>query len=210
MTLKSLDDLFQDAAGVEPAHPRVRRWRELKAAGYDLELEVYRRWDGLTFTPARLFVTARKGADPGDLEDVLWEEELNQGLVELGVRAKDAANEVERYALAFRSAFDVVARRHGQDWLRYVVVEFLNDSALSSTPELRATLEQVKSLRPARGHARDGAAQAIEAAVRTKAHELTTKLGYDQTAAVEILGKALARYVEEIFHLKARRAWFGA
>jgi len=151
MTVKSYDDLF-GSTHHDPQHPRLRRWQQLKASGYLFDLRIHRKWDGLTFSPARLFVTLRqRDGDPGILEEVLWEDELNQGLVELGVQASDPANEVVRYAIAFKSALDPVSSRHNQDYLRSVLVELLRGGVFTGHPDLQAMLAMVHPAQAYRG-----------------------------------------------------------
>jgi hypothetical protein len=45
--------------------------------------------------------------------------------------------------------------------------------------------------------------------LRSKAHELQAKLKYPRNEAEQVLGAALAQYLDEIFHLRARALWFG-
>jgi hypothetical protein len=209
MTLRSIDDLFSTESGRKSTHPRVVRWQRLRADGRMLRLQVHRKWDGLTFAPARLFVTAQESdTDPGLLDEVLWEDELNQGLVELGVRAEDPKQEITRYALAFRSAFDPIKLRHGQDFIRAVTVEYLRESILGEQPTLKGVLDQIHTNKTSQGKSHEQAVDAIENIVKTKAHELKTKLKYGQDEAVTILSGALAQYLDEIFHLRTRNVWF--
>ena len=210
MAVKSPDDLFRIDLNHGPMHPRLRRWQQLKSVGYRFDLTIHRKWDGLTFSPARMFVTFRQhDGEPGTLEEVLWEEELNQGLVELGVQASDPANEVTRYALAFRSALDPVSMRHGQDYLRSVLVEFLRaNDVFASHPDLKDKLDQVHPAQAYRGSGYEQALAAVESIIRAKAHELKLKLGYQEEVALDVLCRALAQYLDEIFHISARRIWF--
>jgi hypothetical protein len=210
MSVKSYDDLFRVDAEHGTTHPRILRWRELHAQGYSFSLTIHRKWNGLAFSPPKLFVTLRKHeADPGILEEMLWEDELNQGLVDLGVRASDPANEALRYALAFRSAFDAVALRHDQDYLRSVLIELLRDEVFATHPAVKDTLDQIRTYQPHRGRGYDQALASVEAILRAKAHELETRLRYERDIAVAILAHALAQYLSEIFHLAARRAALG-
>jgi hypothetical protein len=209
MPVKSLDDLFTTGSERGPVHPRLRRWQALKSAGYAFDLTLHRKWDGLTFSPARMFVTFKTNADdPGIQDEALWEDELNEGLVELGVRASDLPNEIVRYALAFKSAFEPVSLRHGQDYLRSVLVEILRESFLASHPKLKIALDQIYANKAYQGRDYDQATAAVEGIIVAKAHELKVKLGYEEVVAVDILGSALAQYLDEIFHISARRMWF--
>ena len=208
MTGKSNDDLF--GGSDEPVHPRLRRWRQLKEQCPLAELEVRRKWDGLTYSPARMFVTFRRTPnDPGQLDEVLWEDELNQGLVDLGVKAISADNEATRYCLALKSALEPVSLRHGQDFVRIVLVLDLRGRALGANPALANVLRQVRVNSPYRGPDYDQASEAVAGILRSKASELTGKLKYPRAEAEDVLAAALALYIDEIFHLRARSLWFG-
>ncbi len=208
MAVKSYDELF-GSTNQGPLHPRLRRWQQLKASGYRFDLTIHRKWDGLTFSPARLFVTLRQHeGEPGILDEVLWEDELNQGLVDLGVRASDPKNEVVRYALAFKSALDPVSSRHNQDYLRSVLVEFLRGGVFARHPDLQAMLAQAHPAQAYRGSGYEQALAAVESIILAKAQELKLKLGYQEDVAFDILCRALAQYVDEIFHVSARQFWF--
>ena len=123
MTTRTLNDLFEPESTDAQLHPRLRRWQKLVADGFCFTLEIYRKWDGLTYAPTRMFVHIRKGdGDPGTLDEILWEEELNQGLIRLGVAAVDINQESMRYALSFRYAFGAVSSRHGQDFFLPLLV----------------------------------------------------------------------------------------
>lgn len=204
-------NLFQVDGPV--VHPRLRRWQQMRSSGYSLELEVYRKWDGLTYSPAKMFVTAKRDpGDPGAIEELLWDDELNQGLVQLGVQACDEENEIVRYSLGLKSAFELVSLRHGQDWMKGLLVEFLRKyeivSDLTKTPKLAEVLSAIRVTGTYRGAARDYALETIEAIIKTKALELTIQLNYTPQSAKNILANALAQYLDEIFHITARQVWF--
>ncbi|TKD03950.1 hypothetical protein [Polyangium fumosum] len=209
MAVKSRADLFRTNES-EPKHPRLRRWKKLRESGYHLDLEIHREWDGLTFSPAKMFVTLRKHEeDPGILEELLWEDALNQGLVELGIPASTPEGEVMRYALAFKTALEPVSLRHNEDFLRSVLVEFLRaGDVFPSHPELMKMLDQVHPAQAYRGASYDQALEAVESIINAKAEELESKLRYPQEKAFDILCRALAQYLDEIFHVTARRFWF--
>jgi hypothetical protein len=208
MAVKSYDDLFRTDTNQGLLHPRLRRWQQFTSSGYRLSLTIDREWDGLTFSPAKLHVSIKHDGDPGTDDVVLWEDELNQGLVDLGVRGSDSASEVLRYALAFKSALAVVSSRHGQDHLRSALVEFLRDDVFASHPHLKDMLAQVHPAQAHRGNGYEQALATVESIIRVKAHELNHKLGYQEDVAFDILCRALAQYLDEIFHVSARRSWF--
>lgn len=212
MTAKSArKDLFRVDGPM--VHPRLRRWQKMCSSGYLLDLEVYRKWDGLTFSPAKIFVTVKQvSTDPGVIEELLWDDEINQGLVNLGVKARDRDNEVIRYTLALKSAFEPVSLRHGQDWLKSLLVEFLREhdvaSDLIEVSQLGTVLKAIRIDRTYRGAARTQALEAIEAIVQAKAVELTARLKYSRKVAINVLARALAQYLDEIFHISTRQFWF--
>jgi len=209
MRHKSNDDLF-GPLGKGPVHPRLRRWAQLAEKHRVVEVEVHRKWDGLTYSPARMFVWFRETRGVGgELDEVLWEDELNQGLIELGAPAVDLENEATRYALALRSALEPVSLRHGQDYARLVLVLDLRNREIGEMPPLADVLKRVHFHRPQPGGDYDQASDAIAAILRGKAQELQAKLEYPRSDAERVLTSALAIYLEEIFHLRSREIWFG-
>lgn len=204
MTIKTLDDLFGSNGEDKTAHPRLRRWRKIHAEGrYEFKLEIHRDWDGLTYEPARMFVTLTAAGVDSPPEEMLWDDGLNQGLVELGVRASDKDTEVVRYALALRDAFEVIYVRSGLDYFRDALVEHLQGHPLSDDPTLKNALDKIHAYKTYPSRSSEQVREAVEGVVISKARELADKLRYTREESVEILARALAQYLSEIYHLRS-------
>ena len=124
------------------------------------------------------------------------------------MKAKDVDTEIVRYALSIRSALEPLSMRFGQDFVRSVLVTNLAASDVAAHPELSAVLQKVHVYETNDGPARQQIGEDVDALLQKKASELV-QLGYAEDQAFDILARALAQYLSEIFHLKAREHLFG-
>jgi hypothetical protein len=204
-----LDDFFTQVPDV-PGHPRLRNWQaRLKQAGASATLEVFRPITMSGQAPAEMNVEFTENGRRLPLEAVAWDDDLNTGLIRLGVRAVNPDQEAQRFALGLRAAMRQAEREFGDGYFNGVLVDFLSDSDLTSDPEIVDVLKHAYALKPAR----EGKAQArytacremIADAISGRARELTGPLHYLQEEAKGILVRALARYLDERFSVSSRR-----
>jgi hypothetical protein len=143
------------------------------------------------------------------LETVPWDDDLNGGLIQLGVRAVSQEQEGERFALGLRAAMRKPEREFGDGYFNGVLTEFLNDSELTKDREIAEILKHAHAVRPFKGgnssDRYDLCRQMVADALRGRARELTGPLRYTQEEAKRILVAALARYLDDRFSVSYRR-----
>ncbi len=202
-----LDDFFRQTNG--SADPRVRNWAgRLADPGTSATLEVYRPGDELGQAQPEMNLQFSKDGKPLPLETVAWDDDLNAGLIQLGVRAVSPEQEAERFALGLRAGLRKAEREFGDGYFNAVLVELLRDSDLMQYDAIAAVLKHAYANRPHR----EGAAfdryticrELIADAIGARARELTGLLRYSQNEAKRIIVAALARYLDERFSVSSR------
>ncbi len=205
----TLDELFHTSADIPP-HPRMRDWKRLLAQpGTKANLELYspEMLLGIVQTEMNLHFTGN--GEPHPVETMAWDDDVNTGLIQLGVRSINSDQEAERFALGLRGAFQKAQSEFGDGYLNSMLVEFISDSDLTQYEEIAEILEHSFALSPKReGKAEQRynlCRQMIADAISGRAHELKDKLGYSEEEAKAILVQALARYLDERFSVSSRR-----
>src|SRR5205823_981369 len=158
-------------------------------------LELYRPATvlGTMQTEMNLHFTENGKALP--LETVVWDDDLNTGLIHLGVRSVTPEQEAERFALGLRDALRKAEREGGNGYLNAVLLAFISDSELVRYPEIAEVLEHAYGTRL--NHEGNGAdrynlcREMIANAISGRARELTDRLNYPQEEAKRILVAAL-------------------
>src|SRR5262249_53584519 len=142
-------------------------------------------------------------------ETMSWDDDLNTGLIQLGVRAVHPKQEAERFALGLRAALRKAEREFGDGYFNAVLVELLRDSDLTGYPVIADILQYASAPRPSReGKGLDRynlCREMMAAAISGRARELTVALKYPQEEAKQILVSALAHYLDERFSVSSRR-----
>jgi hypothetical protein len=156
-----------------------------------------------------MYVQFREGGKPTQLDTVLWDDDLNTGLIRLKVKSVNPDNEAERFALGVRAATRRAEREFGDGYFNAVLVDLIKDSDLTAHPEIAEIMKYAYANAP---HREGGAfdrytifRDLIADAISGRAKELTGDLGYSQEEAKEILVSALARYLDERFSVSSRR-----
>jgi hypothetical protein len=188
----------------------LRNWKARKEQpGVTAELEVYRPATALGLKQTEMNLHFTENGKPQPLETVAWDDDLNTGLIQLGVRSINPDRESERFALGLRGALRKAEREFGDGYLDGVLVEFITDSDLTRHPEIAEILQHAHAVPPYRkgkAPARyDLCREMIADAISGRAHELKEKLGYPEEEAKPILVKALARYLDDRFSVSNRR-----
>jgi hypothetical protein len=184
-------------------HPRLRRWRKLRQEGARLRLEVARVRRGLDVGRAVLYVTIVANGQES-LEHEEWSDELNRGLIKLGVQTISHENESLRFGLAFAGAFEPAEDLVGDGFFNSVLIDELQHGPLAE--RLADVLAQVHTLQPSRdSRSYAECKDMIVGAIRGRARELTHDLAYPEQEANVILSSALAIYLDERFSITDRR-----
>ena len=111
--MTTLDSFFQTDAEI-PAHPRLRTWKKaLAEPGVTAQLELLLPAPALGLGHVEMLLSFNRNGQTLGPESMAWNDDLNAGLIKLGVRAVDAAQEAERFALGFRAAFHNAAIEYG-------------------------------------------------------------------------------------------------
>jgi hypothetical protein len=146
---------------------------------------------------------------PQPLEIVPWDDDLNTGLIRLGVRCIDADQEADRFAIGLRGSLRKAEREFGDGYLNAVLLDLIRDSDLPRYREIAEIFQYSTALEMDR----DGRAtrsynicrEIIADAIAARAHELSDGLHYTEDEAKPILVQALARYLDERFSVTSRR-----
>jgi hypothetical protein len=204
--MTTLDELFSRPAD-SLQHPRVRNWKaRLEQAGTSAALEVFRPESEFGQSQAEMNLQFTEGGKLLPLETVAWDDDLNAGLIQLGVPAVSPEQEAERFALGLRAAMRKPEREFGDGYFNAVLVEFVADSDLTQYSTIADVLKHATANRPSRdGKGFNICREMIADAIGGRAHELKEKLGYKEEQAKPILVQALARYLDERFTVSRRR-----
>ena len=146
----TLDELFQTRSDTPP-HPRLRTWKnQLSLPGVKATLELDRPTPvlGLAQTDMVLHFTKNGQSQPDEI--VVWDDDLNAGLVKFGVLSINRDQEAERFALALAGALRKAEREFGDGFVSTVLVDFIADSDLTRYPELAEVLKH--AIAPALDH----------------------------------------------------------
>lgn len=200
-----LDKYFEDSKP-EETHPKVRSWRKLIENGNKATCELYRKFDGLTYGIAKLYVSFY---DANGMEvrhdEVEWEPELNEALLRLRVASVSGENEARRLGLMLKTWFGRPEQRYGDGFFSGVLHEYLGSSELASRAPVREVLNQWREDHASReSSAYADCVDSIEAVIVEAAHSLTV-LGYQRDAAKEILAAGIGHYLDERLSLTQRR-----
>ena len=174
--------------------------------GKSYRLEIYRPSATVGLIKAKIYIhrTDAKHHEPSVEHD--WDEELNAGLIELGIRAVDLENEALRFALGLRDALQNVEREYGNGYFNAVLLDLIKESDLTRYAEIGEVLQYTyhdATERDARQYhlCRDSIAFGISG----RARELVHNLKYSEDEAKEILPKAIAKYIDNRFSVSSRR-----
>lgn len=207
--MPTFDDIF-GAGPDSSSHPKLRFWKQRKAQSDvgDMRCEVLRPRELLGYKPAKLYVHFY-APDSRELlcDEADWDDDLNAGLIDLGVKAIDGENEAQRFALALRAALRPAERRYGDGFFNAVLVEWVRDSPFAQTEPVHELIPHVHANPPHRGgSAYEECRDHVQTAIRARALDLTQKLHYPREEAQRILAAALAQYLDERFSVSIGRA----
>lgn len=206
--MTTLDDFFTGPK--DSLHPRVRDWQaRLVEPNTSATLEVYRPGTDIGQSQAEMYVQFTKNGIRLPLEEIAWDDDLNAGLIRLGVRSVSPEKEAERFSLGLRAALRKASRQFGDGYFNFVLIELLQDSDLMKYPSVAEVLRHTASGRPYREGNGSGAyttcRELIADAIGQRAQELTGPLRYSREEAKAILVSTLTRYLDDRFSVSYRR-----
>jgi hypothetical protein len=202
--MNELDTMF-DAPREMALPPLVRYCKERKEAGDRIEIELYRPDAAGGLSRTDLVIHRWEQGNERDPQQVEWDDGVNSGLVDLGIKAIDLQQEAERFALAIRAALRKVERRYGDGYLSAVLVDLLDESDLTKGREIADVRQYVHTNSPERSPSYRACRELIANEIGGRAVELRDKLGYEPEEIKAVMTKALAVYLDERFSVSSRR-----
>ena len=189
----------------EEIHPTAQAWISRKRAGQKATVRLWRKRDGLTFKPAKLYITFETSNGPETLHDD-WDPEINFPLIKEGIPAENIANEAQRLSLMLRDWLSKLEQRFGPGYFESVLIEALREPEFSQAKSLSSLINKVSVNRPyMEGRSYTDCRRAIDGVLKEAADALTRDLKYVRGDAEQILFGALEQYLDERFHVTERK-----
>jgi hypothetical protein len=198
-------DKMVDAPGEMALPPLVRSCKKRKEAGDRIEVELDRPEAAGGLSRTVLVIHCWEQGKERDPQQVEWDDGVNAGLVDLGIKAISLQQEAERFALAIRAALRKVERRYGDGYLSAVLVDLLDESNLTKGGEIADVRQYVRTNAPERSRSYDACRELIASEISGRAVELRDRLKYEADDVKEVMTKALAIYLDERFSVSSRR-----
>ncbi len=201
-------DKMLDAPGEMVLPPLVRYCKSREEAGDRIEVELYRPDSAGGLSRTDLVIHRWEQEKEQEPRQVEWDDGVNAGLVDLGIKAINLQQEAERFALGIRAALRKVERRYGDGYLSAVLVDLLDESDLCKGGEIADVRKYVHTNSPERSSSYHECRDLIANEIGGRAVELRDKLKYKPEEIKAVMTKALAIYVDERFSVSSRR-YFG-
>jgi len=200
-----MKDFVETQSGPIFTHPLLKLLATRLSVGILAKVELVLPPPLTGYQKAKIYVHLFEGEQEIDCKSEEWEDDLNAGLVDLGIRSIAIDVETDRFALALRSAFRKLENRVGDGYFSAVLVQFVAENEFRDHPDISETLKHIPHSPPHRGKNYDMYIEMVRDAIRGRGVELKDKLGYEVSQAVDILAGALGRYLDERFSLTRRR-----
>jgi hypothetical protein len=198
-------DKMLEAPSETALPPLVRYCKARKEAGDRIEVELYRPDAAGGLSRTELVIRRWEQGQEQEPRQAEWDDGVNAGLVDLGIRAVNLEQEGERFALGIRAALRKAERRYGDGYLNAVLVDLLDESDLSKGGEIAAVRGYVRTNPPERNRGYHACRELTANEVGGRAVELRDKLRYKPEEVKEVMTKALAIYLDERFSVSSRR-----
>jgi hypothetical protein len=198
-------DKMLEAPGETALAPLVQYCKSRKEAGDRIEVELYRPDTAGGLSRTELVIHRWEGEKEQEPLQVEWDDGVNAGLVELGIRAINLQQEGERFALGIRAALRKVERRYGDGYLNAVLVDLLDESDLCKNGEIADVRKYVHTNSPEHSPGYQACRELIANEIGGRAVELRDKLKYKPEEIKAVMTKALATYLDERFSVSGRR-----
>jgi hypothetical protein len=191
-----------------PELPRIRAWKSYRKdpAFHHIEVKVLRERDGLTLLPARLAVSfCRADGEVLKFDEAPWEPELEAWLIDhQAARAVDVENEKLRFSLLLKPALRPILIRYGDGYFNAVLVDMLQRGPFRTHAEVAAALRQIHEYKPT-DESRADCEERIDHELTNAAARLMKLYANDSATAEDILGGAIAHYLDERFNITNRK-----
>lgn len=194
---------FEDE--IEAVHPTARAWLERIRQGQKATFTLWRKRDGLTFKPAKIYVAFETPSGKEQEHDD-WDVDINEALVREGVPAESPENEAQRLSLMLRYWFSKPEERFGPGFFEAVLVDVLRGPEFSAKAPITNRLQRVHTTPPStEGYSYGECKEAIEGIIKKAARALTYDLKYPKDKGESIHADALGQYLDERFHITERQ-----
>jgi hypothetical protein len=202
--MSELDNML-DAPRETALPPLVRFCKQRLEAGDKIQVELYRPDSAGGLSGTHLVIHRWvQGKEQGP-DEVEWDDGVNSGLVDLGIRAINLDQEGERFALEIRAALRKVERRYGDGYMNAVLVDLLDDSELCKTGPIAEVRKHVHANPPDRSQSYNVCRELIANEIGGRAVEARDKLNYSPEQVKAVMTRALALYLDERFSVSSRR-----
>jgi hypothetical protein len=202
-------DYFKKPTPAWETHPLFRYWQGVKAdpSVADVRMEIYRPKEGLVYRPADIYLHVKRvdgSQDPPQKID--WEDVVNEGLLHLQVKAVDADNEAQRFALWLQSGFASVEGHFRESFFSAVLAEAVAEGPFATGSKVSRVLGRIRQQRTTREGSWQECREMIDNVLAGRWEELTSPdlLNYPDAEADLILEEALALYLDEYFNISNR------
>lgn len=208
--MNELDKMFE-ASEDTALPPIVRYCKGRMKDGDQIQAQIFPPRTGFGTSRTELFILLwPKDSEPDldnkhDLKQVEWDDGINLGLVDLGIRAVDLDQEARRFSLMIRGALRIAGRRYGDGYSNAVMVKLIDDSDLAKAGEVAEVRQHVSSNPPEWTRSHEACRELIADGIGGRAVELRDKLKYKPEEVRAVMTKALATYLDERFSVSNRR-----
>ena len=200
-------DKMLDAPDEAALPPVVQYCKTRRKAGDKIEVELYRPDAAGDVSGTQLVIHRWAGEEQQAPIQIEWDDGVNNGLVDLGIRALNLDQESERFTLALRAALRKVERKYGDGYLNAVLVDLIDESELSKNGALAEVRRYVQTNPPERGRSYQACRELIANEISGRAVELREKLKYKPDEIKTAMTKALSIYLDERFSVTSRRSF---
>jgi len=198
----SATNKYFDKQSSRPEHPRIGAWRSYRKdpAVHHVGVDVWSERQGLMAFAPRLFVSFYDAN--GEIlkqDEAAWEPELERWLIdEEKARAATTDNEKLRFSLLLKPALRPILIRHGDEDFNSVLIAGLREGPCQSHPEVAGVLREIHESQP-NGQSAIDCQELIDHDFASTARKLLELYDGDRAAAEDILGGAIARYLDDRF-----------
>lgn len=141
--MTKLDQFFPEEATIQE-HPEMKKWKErIESPEFEKLFELKRERDGLTYRPAIICVHIKnKESNDECIEKAVWDADLNDSLIDRGIRAITIENEEERFGLMLKKFLEKPEIRFGGGFFNTVLVETLRSNGFGSKDAVKEKLDE--------------------------------------------------------------------
>lgn len=200
----AIEDYFRSMETVGN-HPLLRFVAARQKAGDLAVFQLHRPRETMGFRKAKIYIHLIRADQEVDCKQDDWDDDLNTGLIHLGVKSRTSDEEKDRFVLGLRAALRQPEKRFGDGYFSSVLVQVLLESDFYTHPDVAAALNHVPHSSPHQGRSYPECVGMIDEAIRGRAVELSGRLNYERLQAWEVLAGAMAGYLDERFSVTSRR-----